>query len=125
MTANRREQLDAMAAAANQELAQWFRVVFMDGEFSIEPRDPSASDQKTIPVLTWVNGAALGESPIASPVARGEDAIAAMMASLKAIPMGSVMFARGPMTVEEETNHETGETQARTFLRAAIISEVA
>jgi hypothetical protein len=48
-----------------------------------------------------------------------------MMSGLKAIPMGSVMFARGPMAVEEETNRETGETQARTFLRAAIISEAA
>jgi hypothetical protein len=125
MTANRREQLDAMAAAANQELAERFRVVFMDGEFSLEPRDPSASDQKTIPVLTWVNGAALGESPIVPTIARAEDAVAAMMSGLKAIPMGSVMFARGPMAVEEETNRETGETQARTFLRAAIISEAA
>jgi hypothetical protein len=125
MTANRREQLDAMAAAANQELAERFRVVFMDGEFSLEPRDQNAQGQKTIPVLTWVNGAALGESPIVPPVARAEDAVSAMMSGLKAFPAGSVMFARGPMTVEEETNHETGETQARTFLRAAIISEAA
>jgi len=125
MNDNRRKQLDALARAANQELAQRFRVVVMGGDFSLEPRTEPTENSRTIPMLTWVNGAALGSGPIVPPIARAEDAIKAMMDGLKAVPDGSVVFARGPMTVEEETDHETGEVRARAVLRAAIITSEA